>query len=692
MPKKTQPKKTQRKTRRGSPKEALSASAPKCSAVVGLGASAGGLEAFKKFFQSMPPDSGMAFVLIPHLDPHHESMLAELLAKDMRMPVHQVHRRARVEPNTVYVMPPNALLRIQRGALLAEAPASETPRMPIDRFFRSLAEDQGENAIGIVLSGMGSDGSVGLMAIKEHGGIAMAQATSSARYDSMPRSAITTGIVDHVLPVEEMPKRLLEYVQHLDQLARRKQPNGLLEDAESNLTRVVQLLRQRTGHDFGQYKKSTLIRRIQRRMQVVQAGTAGQYLDRLHKEKRELDLLFKDLLIGVTNFFRDTDAFESLAAKVVPLILAKKAVEPLVRVWVPACSTGEEAYSIAILMAERAAKLRNPPRVQIFATDIDDQALDVARLGVYPESIAEQVSPARLERFFSREGQHFKVKKSLRELLIFSRHNVTRDPPFSRLDLLCCRNLFIYLESELQKRLIHLYHYALGPGGYLFLGSSENMVGPPGLFRTLDKKHRIFQRKALMLPSPVAFPLSNGSALAARGPSGAPARRDGHFGTTLEHVLAVQFAPPSVVVDERGDVVYYCGNTGKFLEHATGAPTSNVVHLAHRGLRLELRSALARAAKTKRQVRVEDLSVDGDGEGPRCASWAARRACSWWSSRRSRNPLGARGRSGARPRATAWPRSSRASCAPPRSTCTRRSRSSRPRTRPSSRRTRSCSR
>lgn len=597
------------------PEPAQNARTP--TAVVGLGASAGGLEAFKTFFQNMPSDSGMAFVLVTHLDPSQKSVLGELIAGQTRMPVVEMRAKTTVARDHVYVMSPGAPLRIERGVLIPAAPSLTHERAPIDRFFRSLAEDQGERAICIVLSGTGADGALGLRAVKEHGGLALAQEAASARYDGMPLSATATGLVDQMLPVEKMPGMLVDYVRHLERMAGERDGNGLLADAEASLGPLLTLVKHQTGHDFSQYKRNTLIRRVQRRIHVVQAASVGRYLEHVHKNPKEIELLFRDLLIGVTLFFRDPESFAALGKDVIPKILARKPLETPVRAWVCACATGEEAYSLAILFAEHLARMRKPPELQIFATDIDARALEVARQARYPEGIEGQVSPARLSRFFTREGNLYRVNQAIRDMVIFSRHDVTRDPPFSRLDLIACRNLLIYMEPGLQKRLLGLYHYALRRGGYLLLGSSEAISEPSSLFRTVDKKRRIFQQRPSVAPPPVSFSLSapRPGALPPRAHVMPPAEKD--LGKLLERIMLEQFAPASVVVDERGEAVYFSGNTGRFLQPSSGAPSANVLNMARKGLRVDLRAALRQAVETRREVVQQGIAVQTNGETER---------------------------------------------------------------------------
>ena len=586
--------------------------------VVAIGASAGGLEAFQTFFQATPPNTGMAFVLVQHLSPRHETLMPELLAQHTALPVHLVEGETLVEVDCVYVIPPDATLTIDDCVLFVSRPARRGRRSPIDGFFRSLAEDQGDDAVGIILSGTGTDGALGLKAIKEYGGLTLVQDPATARYDSMPRSALLTGMVDHVLRVEEMPARLIGHRSGLYERRGGKEPEGLREEISDHLGKICSVLRRTTGHDFRQYKQSTLVRRVRRRMDELRAESVAVYVERLSREPQEADQLFHDLLIGVTHFFRDPEAFESLEARVLPQIFEGKEPDSQVRVWVPGCSTGEEAYSIAMLLREQMDRLEEPPQVLVFATDVDSHSLEAARQAMYPESTANQVTPERLERFFTKQGNLYQVTREIRELCLFSAHNVIADPPFSRLDLISCRNLLIYLESDLQKKIVSLFHYALRPGGHLFLGPSENVAGRPELFRTLDKKHRIFQSKDTIPRPPVSFPLAErgvrfGLRLPEEPQRGTPAR-ERNMARAFETVLLESYAPACVVVNEGGSIVYLSPRTGRYLELPAGAPSLNVFDLARKGLRLDLRTALHKAATTHTVAVHEDVVFEADGQ------------------------------------------------------------------------------
>ncbi len=580
--------------------------------VVGMGASAGGLEAFEKFFSRMPADSGLAFVLVPHLDATHKSSMVELLRRYTSMRVMEIADDTKMAPDCIYIIPPNASLSVAGGRLRVATPRSEPGT--VDPFFRSLAADQGDNAVGIVLSGSGSDGTAGIRAIKEHGGLTVAQAAESSRFGSMPHSAVATGLVDFVLPVEEMPERLMEYARHLAE-HRTGGGNGFGNHERRHLVRIYTLLRRRTGHDFSRYKDSTFIRRVQRRMQVVQLASVEDYIGLLRKDPREIDLLFRDLLIGVTHFFRDRRAFTALATDVIPKLVEGKTAEDQLRVWVPGCATGEEAYSLAMLIREALAKRDVAPKVSIFATDIDDEALEVARAGLYPASIANDLTPERLERFFVRDGSSFRVIKDIREMCIFSLHNLIKNAPFSKLDLISCRNLLIYLDASLQNRIIPLFHFALRHGGYLFLGPSENVTQHAKLFTKVDGKYRIFKAHPVAAERPVLeFPLSAGT-YRNHLMADKPAANSGLEETASRRAARVMeaYTPAYVVLDDHYDIVHFSGRTGKYLQPSPGAASLNLFNILETSLRPDVRTVLHRAATTgQRSVRENALlTVNG---------------------------------------------------------------------------------
>ena len=471
--------------------------------VVGIGASAGGLDAFHGFFHTMPADSGMAFVVLLHLPVGRRSMLPEILARWTPMPVIEAQDDEPIAPNTVYVPPPHAIVGLTQGRLRIRMPPVDAPRehRPIDNFFNSLATEQRENAIGIVLSGTGSDGSLGLKAIKERGGTTIAQGSdgSAPEHPGMPDGAIATGVVDLIAPVEAIPAHLLRLRDI--QAADADPPAATDEQTNAARLAICAILRAQVGHDFSGYKDKTFLRRVQRRMQVLGITAIGDYAARLEQDRAEVRLLFRDLLIRVTSFFRDTDTFAALERMVMPRLFAGKHADASVRVWVPGCATGEEAYSIAMLLREQMDQLTAVPRVQVFATDIDEPAIGAARLGRYPPTLLEGLSPVRRARFFDASAAGYTVTKEIRDLCTFSPHSIVRDPPFSRMDLISCRNLLIYMDVELQATVIPAFHYALQPGGILLLGASESTARHEELFEPIDKTARIFRRRDVRTPS-----------------------------------------------------------------------------------------------------------------------------------------------------------------------------------------------
>jgi two-component system CheB/CheR fusion protein len=587
--------------------------------VVGLGASAGGLAAIEAFFAAMPADmeSGMAFVVVQHLDPDHKSILMDLVKSYTKMKVCKVEDGMKVQPNCAYIIPPNRDMAFLKGKLhLLEPSAPRGLRLPIDYFFRSLAQDQHERAICIVLSGTGTDGTIGLKAIKGEGGMAMAQDPESAAYDGMPRSAIASGLVDFILPPDKMPEQLIAYVQHA--FGHRPKPIISPDDADGSLQKVFILLRAQTGHDFSLYKQNNIHRRIERRMAVAQIDRLEDYVHYLRQIPLEVEMLFRELLIGVTNFFRDPPAFESLQEHVIRRLFAGSPGEN-VRVWVPGCSTGEEAYSLAILIREYLDELKQNFQVQIFATDIDAYAIEKARAGVYPNNISADVSPERLARFFAQDLNvgSYHISKSIRDLVVFAEQDVLKDPPFSRIDLICCRNLLIYLGGEAQKRILPLFHYALNQDRYLFLGNSETIGEFMNLFAGVDSKWKIYQRKGVVTPRAATAPYMPPLAAAGtvgRESSAGVAMHPGGARDLAEQVLLEAYVPASVLINADFDVLYIHGRTGKYLEPAAGDASLNLLHMAREGLRMELTAAARKALTQQAPVRYEGLQVKSNGD------------------------------------------------------------------------------
>lgn len=603
--------------------------------LVGIGASAGGLSAFKKFFSKMPVDSGAAFVLVPHLDPKHESLMAELLARQTRMPVCEAREGMPIEPNCVYVIPPNKYLAIVQGKLQLSVPADRhVLPTAIDFFFRSLAAEQGQRAIGIILSGTSNHGTIGLKEIKLAGGMVMVQQPESAEYDQMPRSAIATGLVDFILPPEQMPDALVKYVRH-------PYVHGLLEPAAEDasreqLNRILALLRTRTKHDFDSYRKKMLMRRVLRRMGLRHLEQMSEYLDYLRDNPDEVTELYKDLLIGVTEFFRDPEAFEVLQQRVIPELVGRVSSSPpaaegdsgrpssrlSVRVWVPGCATGEEAYGIAMLLTEQFAAAKKPAAIQIFGTDIDERSLETARQGVYSESSLAGVSPERLQRFFTKiDANHWQVDRQLRESITFAAQNLICDAPFSKLDLIACRNLLIYLEPEVQTKVIRLFHFALVADGYLLLGPSESIGRDVDLFEPVSKKWRVFRRIGPTRRELVEIPIvATGEHRQPRivPPPATPAPAMG-FKELMQRLILDEFAPAAALINRRHEIVCVLGPLVNYLEFPPGEITKDLLAMARPGLRTKVRTAVFKAIQSGETVIDLDARVKRNGNYVRCS-------------------------------------------------------------------------
>lgn len=587
--------------------------------IVGIGASAGGLEALEKFLKNVPEACGLAFVIIQHLDPEHVGMLPELLQRDTAMKVVQVQDRMCVQPNCVYVIPPNKDMSLLHGVLHLLEPAEPRGlRLPIDYFFRSLAVDQHERSIGIILSGMGSDGTLGLKEIKAEAGMVLVQDPTTTQFDTMPRSAIEAVLADIVASPEELPARLLECLKHTPKILATEVPEDT--KTQSHLAKIIVLLRSQTGHDFTLYKSSTLYRRIERRMGLHQIPKIEIYARYLRKNPQEIELLFKELLIGVTSFFRDPLVWDQLRDEVLPQLFASRTPGHTLRAWVPGCSTGEEAYSLAIVCKEALEQLK--PRknytLQIFATDLARDAVDQARQGFFKEGIAAQVSPERLDRFFIKEKQGYRVAKEIREMIIFAPQNLVMDPPFTKLDILTCRNLLIYLESQLQKKLLPLFHYSLNPGGVLMLGSSESITGFTDIFTSMPEKSRLFLRRESVtkVGRTVDFPSRFMSPSSETPPptDRSPLPTEDNFQLLAEQMLLNRFSHPAVLVNGAGDILFISGRTGRYLEPAAGKANWNVFAMIREGLRYELTKAFQQARQQSEPVSVQRLSFTMNAE------------------------------------------------------------------------------
>jgi two-component system CheB/CheR fusion protein len=612
--------------------------------MVGIGGSAGAIPALKIFFESMPPDPGLAFVVVLHLSPSHESNLSEMIQRWTPMPVFQARDGIEVSANNVYVIPPGQKLASTDGQLrLAPLDPEKGRHVAVDLFFRSLADSHGPNGSAIVLSGADGDGSIGIKRIKEYGGLTIAQDPEEAEQRGMPQSAINTGMVDLILRVAQMPQRLIDYTKRRGQLhlpsedgpQPAQSPVISKDENESVLREILSYLRTRTGRDFSYYKRATIVRRISRRMQVNCVNDLQAYLSALRTNPREAQALLQDLLISVTNFFRDRDAFDALNA-LVPALFTGKSAGDTVRVWVPACASGEEAYSLAMLLLERAGSLESPPKIQIFGCDLDDSAIQVARTGLYPETIEADLSEERLQRFFHKEDRAYRIRRELREMVLFAAHDLLKDAPFARMDLISCRNLLIYLNRDAQNRAFEIFHFSLKPSGLLFLGSSETVDEQSPLFDVLDKKHRIYRRRNSVR---MGLPVPHGPGTLARAVEIQEANRTGLVlpprsiaqvtGSSAGAVLSKsvdtisppelhfrlieQFAPPSVIINADHEIVHLSQNAGKFLQWAGGHPTANLLRVIHPMLRVELRSALFHAAESGSTVELRQLRFEVEG-------------------------------------------------------------------------------
>ena len=609
MKKKSIPKKTANKK-----KQNIDIAAPSIDDsfyVVGIGASAGGLDALERFFKNMPENSGMAFIVVTHLDPDHVSIMPELLQKSTKMKLITAEDGMKLEPNHVYVAPAKNDLAILHGIIqLIEPIAIHGFRLPIDFFFKSLAKDLGEKAICIILSGMAFDGTAGLKAVKNELGMVMAQEPKSSKFDSMPASAIKTGLVDYILRPEEMPDFLIQY-------SSQKVKGVLLDKAitdgniPDSFQKIYILLRAQTGHDFSMYKQNTILRRVERRMSISQLDSIPSYIRFLQEDPKEVDTLFRELLIGVTNFFRDTESFERLK-QTLSNIVKSKPENGKIRIWIPGCSTGEEAYSIAILLRECMSEAKKNFDVQIFATDIDSNAIDIARIGSYL-GIELDVGKERLKHFFTSDGRIFHIRKEIREMIIFAPQNVIKDPPFTKLDLISCRNLLIYFNTELQKKVIPIFHYSLLPNGILFLGTSETIGAFVDLFSIADKKWKLYKRRESVYSAQplIEFPLTK------------------TIGKTYENVMKINevknipqlgekvilqnYSPNCVIISEAGEIIYIHGRTGKYLELTHGEAKMNIFEMAREGLKQELSTSIRKVLSSKKSLTSEGIKIKPNG-------------------------------------------------------------------------------
>jgi two-component system CheB/CheR fusion protein len=586
---------------------------PHCP-IVAIGASAGGLEAFEQFFQGCPADTGLAFVLVPHLDPNHQSLLTEILQRSTAMPVVEVVDQVVVASDHVYVIAPNREMAILNGALQLSAPTvARGQRMPIDAFFRSLAEDRAERAIGIILSGTATDGTLGLRAILGAGGVCMVQEPSDAKYDGMPQSAIAAGYATHILPAQKMPAMLVELGRQ--SAFRQRVPPIESQAAVNGMNQILLQVRRSTGHDFSLYKKSTIGRRVERRMAQHNIEDMALYARFLKEHPPEVQALFRELLINVTSFFRDPPAFEVLKDEILPQLLADKPDDYVFRIWVAGCSSGEEAYSIAMLLREIMDETHKEFRVQIYATDLDDDVIVQARSAIFPPNIAQDVTPERLRRFFVKDDAGYKVKKLIREMVIFAVQSVIKDPPFTKLDLLSCRNLMIYLEPEQQSRLIPIFHYALRPRGVLFLSSSESISSHTELFKPINRKWKFYRVNpgSNAVPMPLMGTPPRAEKLGSAPETLAPLKaKVDNIAERSNRVMLQVYAPATVTTDLRGNILYVYGDTSKYLLQPPGPVTTNVVDMAREGLQLDLRAAIVNAANQGTATVDQEVSVKAE--------------------------------------------------------------------------------
>ncbi len=579
--------------------------------IIGIGASAGGLEALEQFFKNMPENNGMAFVVIQHLDPNHIGLLPELLQRITSMQVFQVSDRLKVKPNCVYVIPPNKSMSILNGILhLFDPVESRGLRLPVDIFFRSLAEDQHEKSIGIILSGMGSDGSLGLKAIKEKNGMVLVQDPFTAKFDGMPQSATEAVIADIIAPVEELPSKLIASLKLIPS-ANKEAENEIRN--KSNLDKIIILLREQSGHDFSLYKKNTLFRRIERRKSIHQIEKISNYVRFLQENPKETEILFKELLIGVTSFFRDTAVWKTLKENIIPNLLNELPDGYNLRAWVPGCSTGEEAYSLAIVFKEVLEKLKKSKKLslQIFATDLDQDAIDKARKGFFPKNIESDVSAERIRRFFQPQNEGYHVNTNLREMIVFAPQNVVKDPPFTKLDIITCRNMLIYMEPELQKKLMALFNYSLNPGGIMVLGTAETPGTQNKGFNDADAKLKIYKRSSTIQASElIDFPSSFYRHKTIFPDKMVSPKIVENIQSLADQILLQRFAPASVFVNDQGDILYITGRTGKYLEPAAGKANWNIYAMAREGLRQVLPGAIRNAAKNYDPAILKNVKIE----------------------------------------------------------------------------------
>lgn len=577
--------------------------------IVGIGSSAGGLEALEVFFENMPATSGMAFVIIQHQEPSHSGLLPELLQKLTKMKVHRASDGLKIKANNVYVIPPNKNMSVLNDTLFLFDPIKTRGiRLPIDLFFRSLAIDHQEKCVGVILSGMGSDGSIGIKTIKENNGFVAIQDPKNAKFNSMPKSAIESVEPDIIAPVAELPEKIIDFVLH------QKTKKSELKN-NNNLEKIIVLLRNQTGNDFSMYKKNTLYRRIERRKNIHQIDTISNYIRFLQENPHEIELLFKELLIGVTTFFRDTPVWEKLKEVVLPELISKFPEGYTMRAWIAGCSTGEEAYSFAITFKEVIESVfpNKKCTLQLFATDLDNDAIDKARKGYFSENNIIDITPERLKRFFTKDSQGYRISNSIRELIVFAPQNVIKDPPFTKLDFISCRNMLIYMEPELQRKLIPLFNYSLNPGGILVLGSSETLGNHNNGFEEVDSKLKIYKRNTTFINKElIDFPSIYYHTNIMSTEKKIETKTVDNIQSIADKILLQQYAPASVVVNEKGDIIYITGRTGKYLEPVAGKANWNIHSMAREGLNHELLGAFRKATQNYDPITIPNIKI---GEG-----------------------------------------------------------------------------
>jgi two-component system, chemotaxis family, CheB/CheR fusion protein len=591
--------------------------------VVAIGASAGGIEAFTELIRGLPTDTGMAFVLIQHLDPTHHSILTELVSKETGMRVREVADGMPLQPNHVYVIPPNATMSIA-GRVLRIAPREETRglHMSIDRFMRSLAGEEGNRAIGVILSGSGSDGTLGMAEIQAQGGVTFAQEPTSAKYDGMPRSAIASGCVDYTLPPKAIARELARIAHHPYVAGPAPDGSAYSANESAGLNTIFQLLRRSTGVDFTHYRKTTILRRIQRRMVVHKIDKLDEYVKYVQLNSAEIKALYQDMLINVTSFFRNPRVFDMLKATVFPAILKNRpSTDAPIRIWTPGCASGEETYSVAITLLEFLGDKAHQIPIQFFGTDVSENGITKARSGIYPENIQGDVSAERLRRYFTKAEGGYRISKSIRDVCIFAQHNVLNDPPFSQMDLICCRNVLIYLEPILQTKVISLFHYALRLGGFLMLGSSEGLGTATNMFATEDRAYKIFSKKSSAVRQVVSFSLNPHQERGEYGPVHVPGKQPDTTWNYLEaqkefdRRLLSQYAPATVFINEDLEIIHTRGQVNRYLKLAPGRASLSILKMAREGLLLDLRNAISRAKKENVVVRKQSVQVKGGGNG-----------------------------------------------------------------------------